>query len=568
MGSRIGSLIVLLALGGIVAVAVILVLRFSGDSETAPPVMVISLTDDQPVLINAPLAVEVRARSGEPISTFALFVEGALVRQALALDNADQGIYNATLFWTPQTLGLANLRVVATDTAGIQTELAVRVDVTDDEERVAQAAAARQAENAAAALDTGETDEQAEETEAVAAPPQTQNGQNGQNGQSSSAARGGLARIISPEDGALYYLDSNQRLDVTIETSGTGPLASVLFYVTPVLPDGSFGESQLAYSATPDVSETGGVFRGTAGNIDAWLVRPGAYDLQLVALTPEPDRQRYEALIRITVLGGVGGDQQEGDSADEEESQDQAGGDDQAQAESAEPDLAILTVRQDEDGISIAIINTGDAPAERAAIELSLIRIADGSVLASTRATVTLEPDQRVSVPLEVRPEEQTDAFVVLEASSDADAGNNTFQLVLAESTAPDAGDDALDDEPTDDGAGDDEPDEPEPPPEDLADLRFLEARFTDDGYALLTVINEGAGPSADFTIQITAEDGRVLEIIGRGAAAAPLQPLDSEILAGAVPHSGQVVVILDPDNTTPESNEQNNRVQLQAAPE
>ena len=565
MGSRIGSLIVLLALGGIVAVAVILVLRFSGDSETAPPVMVISLTDDQPVLINAPLAVEVRARSGEPISTFALFVEGALVRQALALDNADQGIYNATLFWTPQTLGLANLRVVATDTAGIQTELAVRVDVTDDEERVAQAAAARQAENAAAALDTGETDEQAEETEAVAAPPQTQSGQDGQ---SSSAARGGLARIISPEDGALYYLDSNQRLDVTIETSGTGPLASVLFYVTPVLPDGSFGESQLAYSATPDVSETGGVFRGTAGNIDAWLVRPGAYDLQLVALTPEPDRQRYEALIRITVLGGVGGDQQEGDSADEEESQDQAGGDDQAQAESAAPDLAILTVRQDEDGISVAIINTGDAPAERAAIELSLIRIADGSVLASTRATVTLEPDQRVSVPLEVRPDEQTDAFVVLEASSDADAGNNTFQLVLAESTAPDAGDDALDDEPTDDGAGDDEPDEPEPPPEDLADLRFLEARFTDDGYALLTVINEGAGPSADFTIQITAEDGRVLEIIGRGAAAAPLQPLDSEILAGAVPHSGQVVVILDPDNTTPESNEQNNRVQLQAAPE
>ncbi len=565
MGSRIGSLIVLLALGGIVAVAVILVLRFSGDSETAPPVMVISLTDDQPVLINAPLAVEVRARSGEPISTFALFVEGALVRQALALDNADQGIYNATLFWTPQTLGLANLRVVATDTAGIQTELAVRVDVTDDEERVAQAAAARQAENAAAALDTGETDEQAEETEAVAAPPQTQSGQDGQ---SSSAARGGLARIISPEDGALYYLDSNQRLDVTIETSGTGPLASVLFYVTPVLPDGSFGESQLAYSATPDVSETGGVFRGTAGNIDAWLVRPGAYDLQLVALTPEPDRQRYEALIRITVLGGVGGDQQEGDSTDEEESQDQAGGDDQAQAESAEPDLAILTVRQDEDGISVAIINTGDAPAERAAIELSLIRIADGSVLASTRATVTLEPDQRVSVPLEVRPDEQTDAFVVLEASSDADAGNNTFQLVLAESTAPDAGDDALDDEPTDDGAGDDEPDEPEPPPEDLADLRFLEARFTDDGYALLTVINEGAGPSGDFTIQITAEDGRVLEIIGRGAAAAPLQPLDSEILAGAVPHSGQVVVILDPDNTTPESNEQNNRVQLQAAPE
>lgn len=565
MGSRIGSLIVLLALGGIVAVAVLLVLRFSGDSETAPPVMVVSLTDDQPVLINAPLAVEVRARSGEPISTFALFVEGAVVHQALALDNADQGIYNATLFWTPQTLGLANLRVVATDTAGIQTELAVRVDVTDDEERVAQAAAARQAQNAAAALDAGETDAQAEATGTPpTAPSQTQNGQNGQ---PSGAARGGLARIISPEDGALYYLDSNQRLDVTIETSGTGPLASVLFYVTPVLPDGSFGESLLAYSATPDVSETGGVFRGTAGNIDAWLVRPGAYDLQLVALTPEPNQQRYEALIRITVLGGSGGDQQEEDSADETDSEEQAGGAEQAEAESAAPDLAILTVRQDEDGITVAVINTGDAPVERAAIELSLIRIEDASVLASTRATVTLEPDQRVSIPLEVRPDERTDAFVVLEAQPDADAGNNTFQLVLAESTAPDAGGDALDDEPTDDGDGD-EPDEPEPPPQDLADLRFLEARFTDDGYALLTVINEGAGPSGDFTIHITAEDGTLLEAISRGAAAQPLQSLDSEILAGSVPHRGPVVVILDPDDTTPESNEQNNRVQLQAAAE
>ena len=565
MGSRIGSLIVLLALGGIVAVAVLLVLRFSGDSETAPPVMVVSLTDDQPVLINAPLAVEVRARSGEPISTFALFVEGAVVHQALALDNADQGIYNATLFWTPQTLGLANLRVVATDTAGIQTELAVRVDVTDDEERVAQAAAARQAQNAAAALDAGETDAQAEETGAApTTPTQTQNGQNGQ---SSGAARGGLARIIIPEDGALYYLDSNQRLDVTIETSGTGPLASVLFYVTPVLPDGSFGESLLAYSATPDVSETGGVFRGTAGNIDAWLVRPGAYDLQLVALTPEPDQQRYEALIRITVLGGAGGDQQEDDSAGEADSEEQAGDGDQAEAESAAPDLAILTVRQDEDGITVAIINSGDGPAERAAIELSLIRIEDASVLASTTATVTLAPDQRVSIPLEVRPDERTDAFVVLEAQSDADAGNNTFQLVLAESTAPDASDDVLDDEPPDDG-NDDEPDEPEPPPEDLADLRFLEARFTDDGYALLTVINEGAGPSGDFTIHITAEDGTLLEAISRGAAAQPLRSLDSEILAGSVPHRGPVVVILDPDNTTPESNEQNNRVQLQAAAE
>ena len=78
MGSRLGSLIVLVALGVIVAVAALLVSRFSGGSDGDQPTLVVSLVQDQPVLLGEPLEVEVRARSGVPISIVALLVEGII----------------------------------------------------------------------------------------------------------------------------------------------------------------------------------------------------------------------------------------------------------------------------------------------------------------------------------------------------------------------------------------------------------------------------------------------------------------------------------------------------------
>ena len=379
------------------------------------------------------------------------------------------------------------------------------------------------------------------------------------------AAGNGTARILSPEDGTRYELGSETPLDVTIEISDTGALSSVLFYVTPVLADGSFGRSQLAHSANPDVTATGGVYRETVRGIEQWFPRAGAYDLQLVALTPE--QRRFEDLVRVTVIG---------EAADDEASEDgeEADGDLQQESDADEgalADLAILTVRQDDSGISVTIINNGDTAAQRVAVEISLIRARDASLLASANALVTLDPEQRVSVPVEVTVAEPTNAFVVLGLDSDADQTNNTFEVALAASEAigGDADDEASDELGEENGA--EEPPEEQqdstqaaPPPGERADLTFLEARFTDDGYALLTVLNAGEAAAGEFIIQITTESGEVLETISRGAGAAALAPLDSEILAGSVAHSGPVVIILDPNDTTAESDEGNNRIRLE----
>ncbi len=564
MGSRVGSILVFLALAVIVVVAVVLVLRFSGDSESDQPVMVISLVNDQPVLLGQPLAVDVRARSGEPISIFALLIDDMITNQAIAIDNADQGLYSATLFWTPTTLGFANLRVVATDTAGTQTELAVRVDVTDDAERVAQAAAAR-------------AGRQPQADAAEPPPPPTDNAGGGDAGQPAQgaptdqeqqAAGNGVARILSPEEGARYELGLENPLNVTIETSNTGLLSSVLFYVTPVLANGSFGRSQLVYSANPDVSATGGSYRTMVSGTAEWFPRAGAYELELVALTLE--QVRFEHRVRITVIGDFADDQAAEDVEDEAESDDEP--DQQStQDAGALPDLAILTVRQDDAGIAVTIINNGEAAANRTPVEISLIRARDASLLASANALVTLEPEQRVSIPLEVAFDDPTNAFVVLVLDADADATNNTFEVDLAASEAI-AGGAGTGDEADDELDSDEPPEEdddlqqvsPPSPPAEQADLAFLEVLFTDDGYALLTVINAGEAPASDFTIQIATEDGQVLETITRGDGAAPLVSRDSEILAGNISHSGTVLITLDPDNTTAESNEDNNQIRLE----
>ena len=564
MGSRVGSILVFAALAVIVTVAVVLVLRFSGDSEADQPVMVISLIDDQPVLLGQPLAVDVRARSGEPISIFALLVDGVIATQAIAIDNADQGLYSATLFWTPTVLGFANLRVVATDTAGTQTELAVRVDVTDDAQRVAQAEAARagqqpQSEGAEPTPPSAESEGDAQEGEGT--PTEETRSE-----EEPEVAGNGTARILSPEDGTRYELGSETPLDVTIETSGTGALSSVLLYVTPVLADGSFGRSQLAHSANPDVTATGGVYRETVPGIERRFPRAGAYDLQLVALTPE--QRRFEDFVRVTVVGGTADDEasEDGEESDSE-IQEEADADEGALA-----DLAILTVRQDDSGIAVTIINNGDTSAERVAVEISLIRARDASLLASANALLTLDPEQRVSVPVEVTVAEPTNAFVVLGLDSDADQTNNTFEVALAasESIGGDEADDEASDELGEENGAEEPPTDQQdstqaaPPPSERADLTFLEARFTDDGYALLTVINAGEAAAGEFIIQITTENGELLETISRGEGAAALAAGRSEILAGSAPHSGPVVIILDPNDTTVESDENNNRIRLE----
>ena len=556
MGSRLGSLIVLVALGVIVAVAALLVSRFSGGSDGDQPTLVVSLVQDQPVLLGEPLEVEVRARSGVPISIVALLVEGIIVNQATPVYDNEQGRYTAVLFWKPEALGFASLRIVVTDIDGTQTEIAVRVDVTDDTARVAQAQQASQRAGQSVASTSASASGGATVTSGA------------QNGAASSGAAattqqappaGGAARILSPADGTEYELGSGQPFDVEIETSGTGPLSSVLFYVTPVLADGSFGRSQLAHSATPDVSATGS-YREVVRGVEVWFADARSYDLQLVALTA--DQRRLEDLIRITVRGAAPAADDE--LKPDEESDEMQEDDETAASESA--DLAILTARQDEDGLLVTVINTGSSVAERVEVDISLIRSRDASLLALSAALLTLEPDQRANIPLEVVVDEETEALIVLESDVDEDSTNNTFEIVLSPSAASEEQQEQQGEE-EDEEAEDESVEEEEAEAEELPDLAFLEARFTDDGFALLTVVNAGAGAAGDFVINVVGADGVVLETIERGASAAPLASRDSEILAGSVAHSGTVVILLDPNDTTAESNESNNLIRVEVGP-
>ena len=390
-----------------------------------------------------------------------------------------------------------------------------------------------------------------------------------QNGTASSGAAattqqappaGGAARILSPADGTEYELGSGQPFDVEIETSGTGPLSSVLFYVTPVLADGSFGRSQLAHSATPDVSATGS-YREVVRGVEVWFADARSYDLQLVALTA--DQRRLEDLIRITVRGSAPAADDE--LKPDEESDELQEDDETAASESA--DLAILTARQDEDGLLVTVINTGSSVAERVEVDISLIRSRDASLLALSAALLTLEPDQRANIPLEVVVDEETEALIVLESDVDEDSTNNTFEIVLSPTAASEEQEEQRRRRRRTKKQRTEEVEPEEAEAEELPDLAFLEARFTDDGFALLTVVNAGAGAAGDFVINVVGADGVVLETIERGASAAPLASRDSEILAGSVAHSGTVVIMLDPNNTTAESNESNNLIRVEVGP-
>ena len=557
MGSRLGSLIVLVALGVIVAVAALLVSRFSGGSDGDLTTLVVSLVQDQPVLLDEPLEVEVRARSGVPISIVALLVEGIIVNQATPVYDNEQGRYTAVLFWKPEALGFASLRIVVTDIDGTQTEIAVRVDVTDDTARVAQAQEAGQragqsvASTSASASDGATVTSGAQNGAASSgAAGDDAAGAAGRRGSADSEPRGwdgvraGVGPTVRRGDRDIGHGAALERA-VLCHTGAGG-------WVVWAFAAGAFGDAgrerdgQLSRGG----ARRGGVVRGravirlAAGRADGRPAAAGGPDPDHGARKPRPpptmssSRTRSRMRCRRTMKP----------------------------QRASRPILAILTARQDEDGLLVTVINTGSSVAERVEVDISLIRSRDASLLALSAALLTLEPDQRANIPLEVVVDEETEALIVLESDVDEDSTNNTFEIVLSPSAASEEQEEAQAEE-EDEGAEDELAEEEEAEAEELPDLAFLEARFTDDGFALLTVVNAGAGAAGDFVINVVGEDGVVLETIERGASAAPLASRDSEILAGSVAHSGTVVIMLDPNNTTAESNESNNLIRVEVGP-
>ena len=141
MGSRIGSIAILLVIATIVAAVVVVISRLDLLNTGGPdaPVMVVSLDEDELVLLNQPQSITVTISSGNPIATLELFVDSQSVVSVLPSYSQDRGAWIGTFVWTPTQLGFADVQIVALDDQGVESQRQIRVEVTDDQARVAAA---------------------------------------------------------------------------------------------------------------------------------------------------------------------------------------------------------------------------------------------------------------------------------------------------------------------------------------------------------------------------------------------------------------------------------------------
>lgn len=139
MGSRIGSIAILLFIGAIVAAVVVIISRLDllDTGEPDAPVIVVSIDDGELVLLNEPQSITVTISSGSPIATLELLVDESVVAEVIPPYSADRGAWIGTFVWTPERLGFATVNIVALDAQGLEFSQVLQVEVTDDQARVA-----------------------------------------------------------------------------------------------------------------------------------------------------------------------------------------------------------------------------------------------------------------------------------------------------------------------------------------------------------------------------------------------------------------------------------------------
>ncbi len=654
MGSRFGSIAILIIIAAIIGAASIIIYRLGllgGDDGDAPAV-VVSIEDGALILLGEPQNITVSVASGTPITSLKLSVDEELIAEAIPVYSADRGKYIGSLIWTPQRLGFADLRIVAVDEQGRMAVQEIRVEVTDDDARIA---AALQLEVLGLApnqqLIVGETVRivlRASGAQAIARFEIEVNGQLraavsptlGDDGayvvsidftpdpepigavevvfrvvdaagrtesrtlqinilpagsvpgaataQADSAPAGeddnaatvrdsgtntdastseAVALIASPADGDDYRLTPDLAIDVEVLIRNTGPLASVLLYVTPVAADGSLGSSVLIFSAA-DSLPASGEYRETISGLERWLTASGRYELQLVAFAA--DERRFDHRITISAIAD-GSEQQE----DDEESADSA--DDESEDDEGEEedniDLALINARQpepDAERINVTVANLSAVSVEQARIQLSLIDSHDGAVLDEARITLSLGSEESANIPLDFTIDRDVSALVVLESTIDDDTSNNTLQVTLrAPTPETEEEEQAQEEQQAEQETTEDELEVEQQEtqgPQQLPDLAFHEVVFNHEGYALITIVNQGNGAADQIEVALVGPNGVEIERISRAPNAQPLPPGGAEILVSNQPHDGPRTLVLDPDDSLGESDEGNNRLTVDAS--
>ncbi len=677
MGSRIGSIAILLVIAAIVAAVVIVISRLDllDTGQPDAPVMVVSLDEGELVLLNQPQSITVTISSGSPIATLELFVDGDSISSVIPSYSQSRGSWIGTFVWTPLRLGFADVRIVALNDQGAEFVRQIRVEATDDQARVAaelrvevlgitplqqfvsgtsirlaisatgskpierfdmlvdgrhivsvtpflelvpghnESCSSEQAqtdcesrsgridENCDCAIGHRNTDryialiewtpeqsgevqvtitaidiagvEESRTVPVILIPqdgsPSTRDS-NVQEQETPTEERApnddqpvseiGVARIESPSDGQRFTLDSDFAVDVELAAHNVGTVASALLYITPIAPDNTLGNSVLIHSseghATGDYSEL-------VTDVQRWINSSGTYELQLVVFTPEKDRYDDRIVIHVVAVA---------DEEEEEEDQSSivdSGEEDEGASDRDEIDLAIVTARQvadDRTRLNVSITNASTVDIERTNVLITVVDASNGAELASAAVTFGIESDDVRTIPLDLdlEPGTSVEALVVLEASIDTNTRNNTFQITLS---APD--------EPTDDQQQEAPPQDEDPEEQDQSeeavspqpgpqpDLTFLDAQATNDGYVLLTVINNGAGPADTFIIIIANQAGEQLEVITRrDADTQPLASGGTEILTSLQPHSGTLTITVVTGGNSTELNTADNEMTLE----
>ncbi len=138
MTSRVGSLLVAGFLGAIALVAVVVIIILTDPGETSDSaVIVASLRNDQVVLLGDPTEIRVTVTDDEPITRIALFVDGEPISaDAQPVHDPAQGTYSASIPWLPARLGFVTISVTAQGLSGDESLIELRVEVTDDASRM------------------------------------------------------------------------------------------------------------------------------------------------------------------------------------------------------------------------------------------------------------------------------------------------------------------------------------------------------------------------------------------------------------------------------------------------
>lgn len=654
MGSRFGSIAILVIIAAIIGAAGVIIYRLGllgGDDADQRPV-VVSIEDGALILLGEPQNITVRVVSGTPITTLKLVVDEDLRAEAIPVYSAERGSYIGSLVWTPQQLGFADLEIIAIDEQGRESTRTLRVEVTDDDARIAAALRlevlglapnqqliagetvriALRASGAQAIarfemevdgnleatiaptlgesgayvasinwtpLGTGLTEvvfrvfDAADRTEtrvlqvnilaSGSVPGATstdsaddrQSGggadgttpEGGDSGSSDAASGDGVALIARPQDGDDFRLTPDLTVDVELHTRNTGPLASVLLYVTPVGVDGTLGASILIFSAA-DSLPPGGEYRETVAGLERWLTAPGRYELQLVVFAA--DERRFDHRISIAVIADGGQpdaqDDEETDSTQSDEETDDT--DDPDADDETDIDLALTSARQreqDRGRVNVAIANLSPAAVESVRVQLSLVDSRDGAILNESRVRLSLGAGETANIPLDFTIERDVNALVVLESSIDSDTSNNTLQIELRapEPEPEDEQQQEQAEQAEQEAAQEQEEPEAEVEPEaqqPLPDLAFQEVVFNRDGFALITIVNQGAAPVSTVAIALLGPDGTEVERINRSPNAQPLPPSGAEILVSSASYDQPLTLVLDPDDEVDEADETNNR--------